>query len=152
MQLQCHWSCIPYKTGIKPRARFQYRIPAMSNKLLIFGLIAWVGARLGETKVVPELQVKLNSGGSIRGQYMVSHKGRGIRAFKNIPYAEPPIGSLRFADPVPKAPWKDDLTLSTDSILCPQVDNVYGVGMFMGQEDCLYLNVYAPLVGIGQRN
>lgn len=97
-------------------------------------------------KTALELRVKLNTGGPIRGQYMVSHKGRGIRACKNIPYAEPPIGNLRLAEPVPKAPWTEELTLNSDLIMCPHIENMYTIGTYLGQEDCLYLNVYAPLV------
>lgn len=29
--------------------------------------------------------------------------------FRGIPYAEPPVGTLRFAAPVPRAPWQDTL-------------------------------------------
>lgn len=36
------------------------------------------------------------SEGVVSGVYMESHGGRPISAFLGIPYAEPPIGDLRF--------------------------------------------------------
>ena len=31
----------------------------------------------------------------------------GIEIYKGIPYAEAPIGDLRFREPLPKKPWDD---------------------------------------------
>ena len=31
---------------------------------------------------------------------------RNVQKFLNIPYAEAPVGKLRFAKPEPKKPWK----------------------------------------------
>lgn len=97
-------------------------------------------------KTSPELSVNLSNGSPLTGQYMVAHGGRGILAFKNIPYAEAPVGNLRFADPVPKAPWTQPLPVQTATIMCPQLDNMVHQTGFVGQEDCLYLNVYKPMV------
>lgn len=92
------------------------------------------------------LIVNLPNGSPVHGLYKTSLGGRGIRAFKNIPYAESPVGDLRFADPVPKAAWTGELKNQKDVILCPQEEKFFFDGMYMGQEDCLYLNVYVPLV------
>lgn len=94
----------------------------------------------------PELSVNLTNGSPVLGQYMTSYSGHGIRAFLNIPYAEPPIGKLRFANPVSKKPWSEDLSNSEQVIVCPQVDVFFSGPTIIGQEDCLYLNVYVPLV------
>lgn len=42
------------------------------------------------------LKVKLPNYGTVVGRYLVSHDGRGIRAFMGVPYANPPVGDLRF--------------------------------------------------------
>ena len=69
-----------------------------------------------------------------------------MQAFKNIPYAAPPVGDLRWRPPQPAPSWNGlrDASLFGDS--CPQqyIKNLSdGLGL-PGKEDCLKLNVYAP--------
>ena len=60
--------------------------------------------------------------------------------FLGIPYAEPPIGSLRFKDPKPIQPWEDLLDAKKFGPICPQSRN----GKVVGNEDCLTLNIFIP--------
>lgn len=53
--------------------------------------------------------------GLMRGSY-TEGEGR----FYVIPYAEPPVGSLRFSDPQPKQPWKGIFD-GTSMPTCPHV-------------------------------
>ncbi|GJQ87337.1 Est-6 [Trypoxylus dichotomus] len=77
--------------------------------------------------------------GPILGDFRQSHNGRTYIAFEGIPYAEPPVGSLRFENPQPAKPWTDILD-ATRIYDCMQF-----IGdMTIGAEDCLYLNVYVP--------
>ncbi|XP_077979664.1 fatty acyl-CoA hydrolase precursor, medium chain-like [Glandiceps talaboti] len=72
-----------------------------------------------------------------------------ITYFRGIPYAEPPVGDLRFRKPVKKEPWEGVFNATQFGVSCPQ--NAYGDN-WMGSilpsdeqdEDCLQLNVYAP--------
>ncbi|MCA9494665.1 MAG: carboxylesterase family protein, partial [Myxococcales bacterium] len=63
-----------------------------------------------------------------------------VRAFLGIPYAEPPVGALRFRPPVPASPWAAPLDARSYGRQCPQI----GGGAAIGDEDCLVLNVWSP--------
>ncbi|EDW03105.1 juvenile hormone esterase [Drosophila grimshawi] len=77
--------------------------------------------------------------GSIQGSTMKSFSGLTINAFRGVPYAEPPVGELRFQAPKPVRAWAPEtLKATSDSLICPQT----GVTLFMS-EDCLKLNVYS---------
>jgi para-nitrobenzyl esterase len=62
-----------------------------------------------------------------------------LRAFRGIPFAAPPVGSLRWKPPVPHASWQGVRSAVAFGNMCPQTNFASGV---MGNEDCLYLNVY----------
>jgi carboxylesterase type B len=80
----------------------------------------------------------------------------GVSFWGNIPYAEPPIGKLRFRPPVTKRPTNQTIDGSWFGPSCIQYNNgiktVYseylkGFLLTPGQhqsEDCLTLNVWAP--------
>ena len=64
---------------------------------------------------------------------------------QDIPYARPPVSSLRFRPPQPPSSWSclRDATRSEEKI-CPQID-FYELSLHdQSNEDCLYLNVYVP--------
>nr|XP_050866508.1 esterase B1-like isoform X4 [Vespula vulgaris] len=62
-------------------------------------------------------------------------------AFRGIPYAKPPIGKLRFKDPLLPEGWKGIRDGSKFGNICIQLAIT---GEIVGSEDCLYLNVYKP--------
>ena len=63
-----------------------------------------------------------------------------LDSYLGIPYAEPPIGELRFAKPQPHASWTDTVFEALQyGPYCPQEGNPTGT-----DEDCLSLNVYVP--------
>ncbi len=65
-----------------------------------------------------------------------------VHRFLGIPYAAPPIGSLRFRAPQPVAPWTEPRDATRPGSACTQVLPV--VNLPVGGEDCLYLNVFTP--------
>ncbi|XP_055700212.1 juvenile hormone esterase-like [Phlebotomus papatasi] len=97
-----------------------------------------------DAKISESLKVTLPHGGGITGRYLTSFRGHGIRAFMGIPYAEPPVGNLRFSNPVPKSPWSDYLQTVSNDVICPQPNFLMEGQGSSGKEDCLYLDVYAP--------
>jgi para-nitrobenzyl esterase len=79
--------------------------------------------------------------------------------FKGIPFAEPPVGALRWREPQPVQPWRGVRDATQYSAAC--VQNPLGTGAFLAplarrygtsyattpwnlSEDCLYLNVWTP--------
>jgi len=74
--------------------------------------------------------------------------------FSSIPYAQPPLGALRFAPPLP-AQWQGELDATQPMPVCPQLPSrLRGVmGDFQAQqsEDCLRLTVWTPEVDARKR-
>lgn len=77
--------------------------------------------------------------GPIKGQVSLLY---GQKEYLGIPYAEPPLGELRFANPVPITPWTSTYKATSRGHSCPQLDVVSKI--FLGNEDCLLLDVYVP--------
>lgn len=67
---------------------------------------------------------------------------QGLSMFLGIPYAEPPIGSLRWKRPVSISPWSEVKKADQLSSMCPQHD---GYGGIVGSEDCLSINIFRPV-------
>lgn len=69
-----------------------------------------------------------------------------MQAFKNIPYADPPIGELRWRPPQPAMAWSGVRDASKFGASCPQpfIKNLSAGLVLPGSEDCLKLNVYLP--------
>ena len=66
----------------------------------------------------------------------------GVDKFLGIPYAAPPVGSLRWRPPQAPAPWHGVRGATTLPPACPQLANSNGPRS--ENEDCLYLSVYVP--------
>jgi len=60
-------------------------------------------------------------------------------AFRDIPYAAPPTGDLRWKPPAPPANWQGIRSAATFGSKCPQLDANNNP---VGDEDCLSLNVF----------
>ena len=77
----------------------------------------------------------------------------GVVRFLGIPYAAPPVGPLRWRPPVRPQAWPGTRPAQAFGPPCGQV---YLLGPFGGpantNEDCLYLNVYAPADAVGSRS
>jgi para-nitrobenzyl esterase len=71
----------------------------------------------------------------------------GVRSFKGLPFAQPPVGDLRWREPQPVKNWSgvrsaDKFGPACMQRLSPNADYWFrGDGM---SEDCLYLNVWTP--------
>ncbi|XP_035430339.1 neuroligin-4, X-linked isoform X3 [Spodoptera frugiperda] len=105
--------------------------------------------------------------GDLRG-FIVTPESRilePVEVFRGVPYASPPVGSLRFMPPVSGAQWSGVKIAEDFSPVCPQVlpdirnetavlkriskgrlEYLKRILPFLTNqsEDCLYLNIYAP--------
>jgi para-nitrobenzyl esterase len=68
--------------------------------------------------------------------------GDGVNRFFGIPYAQPPVGNLRWRAPQPAMPWGGVRDASRFGSSCPQDADMFGPASV--NEDCLSVNVYAP--------
>uniref|UniRef100_A0A8C2MK38 Carboxylic ester hydrolase n=1 Tax=Cricetulus griseus TaxID=10029 RepID=A0A8C2MK38_CRIGR len=94
--------------------------------------------------------------GKVLGKY-VSLEGfaQPVAVFLGVPFAKPPLGSLRFAPPQPPEPWNFVKNATSYPPMCSQ-DPVTGQIVndlltnrkenipLQFSEDCLYLNIYTP--------
>jgi para-nitrobenzyl esterase len=87
----------------------------------------------------PYIEVIVGDGGPMRG--VATPDGR---QFLGIPYAAPPVGALRWQPPAPPPDWEGVLDASQFGNNCPQRPGFFGTASTT--EDCLYLNVYTPVV------
>jgi len=71
-----------------------------------------------------------------------------VRAFRGIPYAEPPIGDARWTPPRPTQPWTDAHDATEFGPACTQPasrgTSVYAHDIGATSEDCLTLNIWTP--------
>ncbi|RAH50659.1 alpha/beta-hydrolase [Aspergillus brunneoviolaceus CBS 621.78] len=103
------------------------------------------------------LSLKVNTTiGQVYG--MINGSTPGVAQFLGVPFAEPPLGDLRFAPPQPKAHANRTIDATKISPNCPQYPlttvtdpSVYTIDSPWLQpygpwsEDCLTLNIWAPL-------
>jgi len=81
------------------------------------------------------------TGGQIRGARL----DRGGAAFKGIPYARPPVGDLRWREPMPVKPWTGVRQATDFGPACPQATSATMPNATeTSREDCLHLNVWTP--------
>ena len=77
--------------------------------------------------------------GTLRGSVL----GDGTREFLGVPYAAPPTGERRWRAPQAPLPWTGERAATARGASCPQ-PSPPGSDTLAGDEDCLFLNVWAP--------
>ncbi|EGW09807.1 Liver carboxylesterase 1 [Cricetulus griseus] len=94
--------------------------------------------------------------GKVLGEYVrLEGFSQPVAVFLGVPFAKPPLGSLRFAPPQPAEPWNSVKNATSYPPLCSQ--NPEAAQMIAEHftnrketiphkfsEDCLYLNIYTP--------
>ena len=113
----------------------KHRHPSQSLLGVLFASLAVVCSGIPDAGHATGNVVVVESG-PLRGSF-----SEGARHFLGIPYAAPPIGTLRWKPPQPRGRWHGVLDASQFGSPCPQLDFF---GNAFGEENCLYLNVYTP--------
>jgi para-nitrobenzyl esterase len=69
-------------------------------------------------------------------------------AWLGVPFAQPPVGELRWRAPRPLPPWNDKRQALELSAPCAQLKtfSVFDKHAVTGSEDCLYLNIWTPFM------
>jgi para-nitrobenzyl esterase len=129
--------------------------------IVLLGASAMVGAAVHgasglvvqETGASAQLVVQTESG-AVRG---ANGTVAGVRAFKGIPFAAPPVGDLRWRAPQPAAAWKGTLDATHFGAICPQLlhhpgsISYFDAGPQTLSEDCLTLNVWTAARGASDK-
>ncbi|RFA27975.1 hypothetical protein CAI21_13735 [Alkalilimnicola ehrlichii] len=109
-------------------------------------LLMIAGATAGAQPTTPAAHddplLRLTEQGFVRGEIDAREN---MLAFRGIPYAAPPIGTHRFAPPTPPAAWDNVRAATAFGPDCAQPGGALGTAST--EEDCLYLNVFAPTKG-----
>ena len=121
------------------------KIETIKMKKLIFLLYLSMGTVIAvnaqNVHNISNAQVKTPNG-NIEGIIEAS----GICSFKGVPYAQPPVGDLRWKEPMQVNKWKG---IRKADHFGPQAmqNTVYSDMIFRSKgknEDCLYLNIWTP--------
>lgn len=102
------------------------------------------GLAIGQGGAEPTAQPRV----TVQTGVLEGRREGGINIFKNIPYAQPPVGDLRWAPPQAVAPWPGVRNASEFGPSCTQISiprfSIYFDPPIAQSEDCLSLNVWAP--------
>lgn len=119
--------------------KFRIFIFQMKTALLIFCLYLLSAALASPTDLI----TLSTPYGSLTGS-----EEQGIYAFRGVPFAAPPVGNLRFRPAQPLTPWSGVLNATIFAPGCiQQCSNpkpLFTCPLTVS-EDCLYLNIYAPI-------
>jgi para-nitrobenzyl esterase len=82
---------------------------------------------------------------AVEGGHLQGVVADGVRVFKGIPFAAPPVGPLRWRAPQAAAGWSGVRAADTFSAVCPQRGSYPPESApEPTSEDCLYLNIWTP--------
>lgn len=133
------------------RFRHSVAVPQPRLFLLLVVVLELGGAACRRPAVEPVRTPDPETRRELAGGSVIGFTGEyGAHVWRGLPYAEPPVGPLRWRAPRPGAKWVGTREALAPAPYCVQLPSVFG-GVEaadhdtpVGQEDCLYLNVFAP--------
>ena len=120
------------------------RIFGIFHLLLLLGC----GAEIEPMQAVSSPQTVFVEQGAVQGveSPYTPASGASVTVFRGLPYAQPPVGDLRWRPPVAPSSWQGARKADTFSDSCYQLQHtsnfVWRREAFAVSEDCLYLNVW----------
>lgn len=145
---------VPKTLCVLSRTRPQYLLQwnQLQSVIQSYWLILIVFLSLCEAIISDDLIVETTKG-KIRGVTLKSATNKDVDVWYGVPYAQPPVGDLRFRHPRPVDPWSEVKETTKKPNSCVQVKDTMFPG-FLGSEmwnantplneDCLYLNIAVP--------
>jgi para-nitrobenzyl esterase len=121
---------------------------AVLRASLLFACLAAGTADLVAAAAAPAAPSVTIDTGKLRGE----PQGE-VVSFKGIPFAQPPVGELRWQPPQPVAKWqgvRDATGYGADCMQVPFPSDAAPLGV-KPAEDCLYLNVWRPAHATGKK-
>jgi para-nitrobenzyl esterase len=133
-----------------PRERLTGRLPSGIGRRLAAGAIVLLSGVCTVTNA-SSLVVE-TSAGALRGMAAAED---GVRAFRGIPFAQPPTGERRWREPATAVAWQGIRDATRFGPPCWQTggapDTLYYKDVANVSEDCLYLNVWTAAAAAGER-
>ncbi|CAL2048930.1 unnamed protein product [Caenorhabditis brenneri] len=121
---------------------FEISFYIYSTKLRMVVFTCSVLLTLFCTTNVLGFKIVTTSYGKLRGTTDLSEAKNPHYVFKNIPFAKPPIGDLRFALPQDPDPWNDIRDATQYSAACQTNFTASRRKPTKISEDCLYINIF----------
>ena len=122
-----------------------------ARALLVLLALAPLAAAFVRSRSVPAAAPRVRTRyGVVQGLTLPS----GVRSFRGLPFAAPPVRELRWKPPQPLQPWRGVRRADRFADQCLQA-RVFGDMMFRNagmSEDCLYLNVWTPATATPNAN
>ena len=109
---------------------------------IIASALVWSKLNTG-TDASPAPYLISTQAGMVKGS-SISTNGHSFLAYKSIPFAKPPIGSLRFKRPQPLDIDRTSQPINSDNYKKSCWSSTKTSSSKYYGEDCLYLNVYVP--------
>ena len=117
----------------------------LAKSMRKIGMMLGVMAMVFTTRAMGADEVRTDKG-VVEG---ITVETAGVRVFRGIPFAAPPVGAMRWKAPQPTAPWAGVRKGDEFGPRCMQAP-IYSDMIFRDKkdkpvsEDCLYLNVWTP--------
>ena len=116
--------------------------------LFVAAALAGSAASIAVTSAGTGGRTVMTTAGLVQGDWE-----RGVQVFRGIPFAEPPVGALRFRPPVEHKPWRGTRLALDFAPACPQIVTIDPTenNNSVQSEDCLAVNVWTPAADAKRR-